>query len=167
MSEPLDSLVRGWKQHFASADQSIRWLHSELELQTELVPGVWLVGCVDAVGETSGELFFGEWKTANPRECKTWKQVWRMNPQSLSYGVLAAARWPSMERFTVRKAFKEQVPSYDHAWFRYSAAELTHWTLQLVKIADQMRRLNGYKPCDTNFSRCFKFGTSYACPFFE
>jgi len=184
MSEPLDSLVRGWRSHFASADQSIEWLHSELELQAELAPGVWLVGCVDAVGKTGGELFFGEWKTANPREKKTWKQVWRMNPQSLSYGVLAAARWPGMERFTVRKAFKEQVPTYDHAWFRYSQAELAHWRRQLRQIAKEIQEYNkghlwtdadtgergivmGMKPWPTNFARCFKFGTSYPCPFFE
>lgn len=171
MSEPLDSLVRGWKQHFAAADQSIEWLHSELELEAELAPGVWLVGCVDAVGKTGGELFFGEWKTANPREKKTWKQVWRMNPQSLSYGVLAAARWPGMERFTVRKAFKEQVPTYDHAWFRYSQAELAHWRFQLHRMAVEIRQYQEdvvrSGPWPTNFARCFKFGTSYPCPFFE
>lgn len=176
MTEPLDSLVRGWKQHFASADATIEWLHAELELQAELTPGVWLVGCVDAVGKTSGELFFGEWKTANPREKKTWKQVWRMNPQSLSYGVLMSewaklGKYPGQfqpcERFTVRKAFKENTPTYDHAWFRYSQAELTFWALQLIKIADQIRALGAYKPWDTNFARCFKFGTNYACPFFE
>lgn len=167
LTEPLNSLIKGWKNHFAAADQSIEWLHSELELQTQLAPGVWLVGTIDAVGRTGDDLFFGEWKTANPREKKTWKQVWRMNPQSLSYGVLAAARWPEMRRFTVRKAFKEQVPTYDHAWFRYSEAELTHWQLQLIKIADQIKRLGHYRPWDTNWAACFKYGPNYACPFFE
>lgn len=182
MSEPLDSLVRGWKQHFAAADASIEWLHSELELEVELAPGVHLVGCVDAVGRTEGEMFFGEWKTANPREKKTWKQVWRMNPQSLSYGVLAASRWPEMERFTVRKAFKEQTPTYDHVWFRYSQPELNHWRGEIIRIANEIRAyqsivepgfgeaavMDGSSvPWPTNFKRCFQYGTSYACPFFE
>jgi hypothetical protein len=170
MSEPLDSLVRGWKSHFASADSSIEWLHSELDLSAELAPSIWLVGTLDAVGRNgAGELFFGEWKTANPREKKTWKQVWRMNPQSLSYGVLAAQRWPEMQRFTVRKAFKDF--TYDHAWFKYEQAELEHWKQQLILAAQQIEYwrdpINGWweKPWDTNFSRCYKYGTSYACPF--
>ena len=167
MSEPLDSLVRGWKAHFASADQSIEWLHSELELSAELAPGVWLAGCIDAVGRTGGELFFGEWKTANPREKKTWKNVWRMNPQSLSYGVLARNRWPEMVRFTVRKAFKEQVPTYDHAWFRYSQAELTRWELELIRVAGEVKQYGSYAPWPTNWSRCFRYGEKYACPFFD
>src|SRR5579864_623406 len=107
MTEPLDSLVSGWQRHFQAADATIEWLGVSETLQLELAPGVWLAGELDARGRNaSGELFFGEWKTANPREKKTWKQVWRMNPQSLSYGVLAAAHWPEMQRFTVRKAFK-------------------------------------------------------------
>lgn len=178
MSEPLDSLVRGWRSHFQSADASIEWLASELELSAELAPGVWLAGCVDAVGRTGGELFFGEWKTANPREKKTWKNVWRMNPQSLSYGVLARTRWPEMERFTVRKAFKEQVPTYDHAWFRYNQPELDHWKGQLIMAAYEISRyknmgdeavgdIDGPIPWPTNFSRCFRYGEKYACPFFE
>lgn len=170
MSEPLDSLVRGWCSHFAAADHSIEWLHSELELVVRLVPGVWLAGCLDAVGRTGeGEIFFGEWKTANPRERKTWKQVWRMNPQSLSYGVLGASWWPEMQRFTVRKAFKEMPPTYDHAWFRYSPEELVHWRREIVRMADEIR---GYAdtasvPWPTNFKRCFQYGTAYACPLFE
>jgi len=173
MSEPLDSLVAGWKRHFAAADATIEWLHSPLQLQTELAPGVWLVGELDAIGRSQDELFFGEWKTANPRERKTWKQVWRMNPQSLSYGVLAATRWPELERFTVRKAFKEQVPTYDHAWFRYSQAELEHWRREVIQIATEIRSygpaltLGRRPPWPTNFSRCFRYGPNYACPFFE
>jgi len=185
MSEPLDSLVRGWKSHFAAADATIEWGGASEALELELAPGVWLVGEVDAWGRTApdvnnpqGELFFGEWKTANPREKKTWKQVWRMNPQSLSYGVLAAARWPGMSRFTVRKAFKESVPTYDHAWFRYSRAELNHWTGELKRIAWEIgaykRGIRGLAiPFEevvnwpTNFSACFRYGPNYACPFFE
>lgn len=177
MSEPLDSLVAGFKRHFWSADQVIRWGGSAERLELELAPGVWLVGELDAWGWTGpdvnnpeGEMFFGEWKTANPREKKTWKQVWRMNPQSLSYGVLAAAKWPGMSRFTVRKAFKESTPTYDHAWFRYSPAELEHWRYQLIRVVEEIR---GYQrvllgtPWPTNFKHCFRYGTNYACPFFE
>jgi hypothetical protein len=175
MSEPLDSLVSGWQRHFAAADQTIDWLHAELELSAELAPGIWLAGCVDAVGRVNDELFFGEWKTANPREKKTWKQVWRMNPQSLTYGVLCASRWPELRRFTVRKAFKEQYPSYDHAWFRYSDAELNHWRGQIIQAALEIQEYLGMNkygdesivPWPTNFKHCFKFGVNYACPFFE
>jgi hypothetical protein len=176
MSEPLDSLVTGWKRHFAAADATIEWGGASEALELELAPGVWLVGEVDAWGRTApdvnnpqGELFFGEWKTANPREKKTWKQVWRMNPQSLSYGVLAAARWPGMSRFTVRKAFKEMTPTYDHVWFRYNEKELDHWEGQLVQIAGEILEYqdNGTIPWPTNFSACFRYGPNYACPFFE
>jgi hypothetical protein len=170
VSEPLDSLVAGWKRHFAAADATIRWGGASERLELELAPGVWLVGELDAWGHNAqGQLFFGEWKTANPREKRTWKQVWRMNPQSLSYGVLAAARWPGMERFTVRKAFKETVPTYDHAWFRYEPAELEHWRLQLLQVAKDQQRLrhDGWYPWPTNFGRCFKYGPNYVCPFFE
>jgi hypothetical protein len=168
MSEPLDSLVAGWKRHFAAADAAITWRGASERLEMELAPGVHLVGELDAWGDdANGELFFGEWKSANPREKKTWKQVWRMNPQSLSYGVLAAARWPGTRRFTVRKAFKEQVPTYDHCWYRYSDAELEHWRNQLIEIAGDIRRLNGQVPWQTNWNRCFKFGVNYACAYFE
>jgi hypothetical protein len=169
MPEPLDSLVNGWKRHFSAADQSIDWLHAELPLEVELAPGIWLAGCIDAVGrDSSGELFFGEWKTANPREKKTWKQVWRMNPQSLTYGVLCASRWPDLRRFTVRKAFKEQYPSYDHAWFRYSDAELNHWRGVIIQIGIDIRNwMERPEPWETNFKNCFRYGVNYPCPFFE
>lgn len=178
MAEPLDSLVAGWKRHFAAADATIEWGGSSECIETEIAPGIWLAGEADAWGKTSpdvnnpqGELFFGEWKTANPREKKTWKQVWRMNPQSLSLGVLAAAKWPGMSRFTVRKAFKESVPTYDHAWFRYSEAELAHWRAQLEQAALEIRAYRNTFPAatpwPTNFKHCFRYGTSYTCPFFE
>lgn len=168
MSEPLDSLVAGFKRHFAAADAGITWGGASKRLQVELAPGVHLVGELDAWGyDGDGGMFFGEWKTANPREKKTWKQVWRMNPQSLSYGVLARMHWPSMKRFLVRKAFKEQTPSYDHAWFRYSDAELNHWQMQLLGIADDIRSLTYIVPWQTNWNRCFKYGANYVCPFFE
>lgn len=172
MSEPLDSLVTGWKRHFAAADASIEWGGASERLEQELAPGVWLVGELDAWGRNSaGELFFGEWKTANPREKKTWKQVWRMNPQSLSYGVLARARWPEMERFTVRKAFKELTPTYDHAWFRYSQQELDFWHEELVRVGKEIRYYYNTEPVDahwpTNFKHCFRYGPNYVCPFFE
>jgi hypothetical protein len=168
MSEPLDSLVAGWKRHFASADAQITWGGASERLEMELAPHVHLVGEMDAWGWTGSDLFFGEWKTANPREKKTWKQTWRMNPQSLSYGLLARKRWPGMRRFLVRKAFKEQVPTYDFCWFRYSDAELDHWQWQLGQmVADILCRLDGGETWGTNWNRCFKYGVNYVCPYFE
>jgi hypothetical protein len=171
MSEPLDSILVGWKRHFASADATITWGGASERLEMELATGVHLVGEVDAWGtDANRELFFGEWKTANPREKKTWKQVWRMNPQTLSYGLLVTSRWPTMRRFTVRKAFKEQLPTFDHAWFRYSDAELEHWHRQLLGIAGSIAayQVNPWlKPWQTNWNRCFKYGVNYACPYFE
>jgi hypothetical protein len=86
-----------------------------------------------------------------------------MNPQSLTYGVLARAIWPDCERFTVRKAFKEMsgVPTYDHAWFRYSKAELSLWENELINLANEIREYRVARnrwPLNLNH---------YACPFFE
>lgn len=174
----VDDLVKGWANHFFSADKSITWLHSEKEVELKLDGHTILMGRLDALGEApGGELFFGEWKTANPREKKTWKQVWRMNPQSLTYGVLARSLYPNCERFTVRKAFKELngLPTYDHAWFRYSQTELDNWTLELINIAEEIRtyrlldevNFRGLKSWPVNYQHCYQFGTNYACPWFE
>ena len=85
----LANMTNGWISHFFSADRELRWHFAELEHSLWLTPNTLLVGRMDAGGENEAGLFFGEWKTANPRERNTWKQVWRMNPQSLTYGVLA------------------------------------------------------------------------------
>jgi len=173
MPNNLDAIVSGWKAHFASADRDIEWLDAERPAHAWLHEGLLLVGVIDAIGRTStGELFFGEWKTANPREKKTWKQVWRKNPQSLTYGVLmdySPSIWPGCSRFTVRKAFKENVPTFDHAWYKYSASELAHWSRELCGIASEIKEYvrEGLKPWPTNFSRCFRYGMDYRCAYFD
>jgi len=172
MTNDVTGIVRlfdGWKAHFASADRELTWLAAERELGCWLDEHTLLLGKVDAIGRTQGDLFFGEWKTANPRERNSWKQVWRMNPQSLTYGVLAGALYPGCRRFTVRKAFKSEPASYDHAWFSYSEAELEHWRAQLLTVASEIRiyRSVNLRPWPTNYANCFKYGPKYACPFFE
>jgi len=175
MSITSDDLVKGWKNHFWSADHAMDWRDSERKSTVWLSDNTLLVGIVDALGfNGEGKLFFGEWKTANPRERNTWKGVWRMNPQSLSYGVLIQndpAIRPDCSTFTVRKAFKEKngVPTFDHAWFSYTPGELTHWKGELLRIADEIRtyRERGSDPWPTNFTRCFAYGQNYACPFFN
>lgn len=167
----LDALVSGWRSHFWSADHEIQWLQAEQPLSAWLAPDVLLVGVVDAIGKASdGSPFFGEWKTANPREKKTWKQVWRKNPQSLTYGVLLNEAGQGGRRFTVRKAFKETPPTFDHAWYSYSESELAHWKTELLHLAGEIADLAKCAPkgpWSTNFRSCFKFGINYVCPFFE
>ena len=167
----VDSLASGWVSHFWSADHSLTWHWAELEHSLWLTPNTLLVGRMDAGGENENGLFFGEWKTANPRERNTWKQVWRMNPQSLTYGVLANDYFKrtlgrGCSQFTVRKAFKSSPATYDHAWYSYSNAELNHWRGQLIRIGAEIRAA-GAGPWETNWDNCFKFGINYACPHFE
>lgn len=172
---PIDAvniarLVNGWTGHFWNPDHEIQWLAAEQEMSLSLDPHTLLLGKVDAIGRTpSGELFFGEWKTANPRERTTWKQVWRMNPQSLTYGVLASHHWPGCRRFTVRKAFKSEPPAYDHAWFSYSEAELEHWRGELCRVATEIRvyRKQSTENWPVNHQNCFRYGIKNACEFFE
>ena len=169
-----DTLVKGWQSHFWSADHAIEWKDSERQATVWLSDNTLLVGIVDALGfNGEGKLFFGEWKSANPREKNTWKGMWRMNPQSLSYGVLIQndpAIRPDCSTFLVRKAFKEKsgIPTYDHSWFAYDSGELRHWKGELLRIADEIRayRASGSTPWPTNFTRCFAYGANYACPFF-
>ncbi len=163
----LNAIVHGWKAHFAAADRACEWLHVEHEHHVELAPGVVLAGRIDAIGRTAdGRLFFGEWKTASPRGKKTWKQIWRMNPQSLTYGVLAQSLYPDCHRFTVRKAFKDAVPTFDHAWWEYSPEELQHWRSQLIAISKEIIAQTE-TPWQTNYSSCFEYGPNYVCPWFE
>ena len=166
-----EAIVSGWVSHFWSADHSLTWHWAELEHSLWLTPNTLLVGRMDAGGENENGLFFGEWKTANPRERNTWKQVWRMNPQSLTYGVLANDYFQRTmgrpcSQFTVRKAFKSSPATFDHAWYSYTDAELEHWREQLIKIGAEIRAA-GAGPWETNWDNCFKFGINYACPHFE
>lgn len=174
MPTDIPALVQGWCSHFASADREIEWLAAEIEHEVWLNENTVLMGRMDALGLSQGP-FFGEWKTSNGRDRATWKQTWRMNPQSLTYGVLAddwfqRERGTPCRRFTVRKAFKPGRShigmAYDHAWFSYSADELAHWRAELVRIAGEIRTY-GAGPWPTNFSHCFAYGPNYACPFFE
>jgi hypothetical protein len=160
----LNELVSGWRVHFSAADREIRWLDAEVKAFRWLSPRVLVVGVVDALGiNAQGKKFFGEWKTASPRDEKTWKEVWRKNPQSLTYGVLLGDEYST---FVVRKAFKKAVPTYDHKWYSYSQGELEHWKRELLGIAREMRLYNE-KPWPTNFGDCFRYGPNYVCPFFE
>lgn len=169
---PLVRLVEGWRQHFYSADRELQWLHVEQDATLELAPGVVLMGKLDAIGRTpDGDVFFGEWKTSGGRDKKTWKDIWRMNPQSLSYGLLARTLYPDCHRFTVRKAFKTAPPSYDHAWYSYTPGELKHWHDEVVRIAHEIQVYQAKAavytgPWPTNFNSCFTYGVNYACPFF-
>lgn len=177
MSDPVGSivnLVNGWQSHFFSADRDMRWLFAELEHSMWLTPNTLLVGKIDAGGEWGDELFFGEWKTANPREKNTWKQVWRLNPQSLTYGLLAGDHFKKTlgrecNRFLVRKAFKSNPTTYDQAWYTYTPEELADWRTTLIGIANEIRAYGGerIKHWPTNWDNCFKFGMNYACPHFE
>lgn len=167
----VNELVAGWRSHFFSADRDIQWLHAEVEHSVWLSENTVLMGRLDALGRNAeGKLFFGEWKTSNGRDRKTWKATWRMNPQSLTYGMLAGAfLGEPCNRFTVRKAFKTDPPTFDHAWYSYSDAELAHWRRELLGAAHEMREYmkDGALPWPTNFSHCFAYGEKYACPFFE
>lgn len=173
-TDPFSSVVelaRGWKSHFSAADRELTWLAAEQEFKVHLDMNTILVGKVDAIGrDGQGELFFGEWKTASKWGAKDWKQIWRMNPQSLSYGVLAESSYLGCRRFTVRKAFKSEPPTYDHAWFTYTPEELAYWREELKMIASEIRQYrlrNVSLPWPTNFNACFRYGAKYACPFFE
>lgn len=192
----LVNLVNGWRAHFWSADREITWVGAEEEASVWLTPNTLLMGRLDARGiSPTRERFFGEWKTANPRERLSWKNVWRLNPQSLTYGLLADALDPGCRRFTVRKAFKSDPPSYDHAWFAYSDTELAMWRAEVIRIADevrgyhsaalckatgkhehpilgmddamQLREAGAVIPWPLNLSNCFRYGEKYACPFFK
>jgi hypothetical protein len=171
----IHELVAGWVRHFQSADRELTWVGAEEEASLWLTPNTLLMGRLDARGITAnGERFFGEWKTANPRERNSWKNVWRLNPQSLTYGLLADALDPGCRRFTVRKAFKSSPPSYDHAWFTYSDNELAMWKREVTLIADEIRMYQaepegslGKVPWPLNLSNCFRYGEKNVCPFFH
>jgi hypothetical protein len=177
MTDMLSNMVAGWKSHFWSADQAIEWRDVERQCTAWLSDNTLLVGVIDALGyNEEGKLFFGEWKTSSSYDRNTWKQTWRMNPQSLSYGVLVqsdSSIMPDCSNFTVRKAFKPAGRShgllFDHAWYSYGVAELRHWRGELLRIADEIRayRAQGRTPWPTNFQRCFQYGVNYVCPFFE
>lgn len=165
----ITRLVDGWRSHFWAADHEIEWLKAEWEGQLWLDSRTLLLGRVDAIGRAVAGQFFGEWKTSNGRDRNTWKATWRMNPQSLTYGVLVQSQFPECRRFCVRKAFKTEPPSYDYAWFEYSEAELLQWHAELRDIAEDVRRhkRRAIIPWQPNWDSCFKYGPKYPCEFFE
>lgn len=131
-----------------------------------------LVGRIDAVGKTAdGELFFMDLKTKNPpprTRINEWKQTWRMSPQALTYAIGVSKKYKDLRRFTVRMCYKSNPPSFDFEWFRLSAAEIAWWKTEILRTADEIRRLRkGAQPWPPNFQRCFKYGQNYVCPFFE
>ena len=177
MAPTADQLADAFKRHFQSADREIEWLRAEVEHSMWLAPGVLLVGRIDAIGRNAeGHLFFGEWKTASKFGAKNWKLTYRLNPQTLTYGVLIndyVTRDPATfdgrgcERFTVRKAFKADPPTCDFAWFRYAQQELDFWRRELLTVAHEIRQAPVVGNWPTNFNHCFRYGPDYACPFFD
>ena len=166
----LEQIVNGWTQHFWSADHEIEWVAAETEHELWLNENTVILSRIDAFGkDADGAMFFGEWKTSNPRDKKTWKQTWRLNAQSLTYGLVAQSAYPGCERFTVRKAFKTDPPSYDHAWYKYHPVELLHWKHELIGMANEIRGYlkDGGTPWPTNYDACFAYGANNVCPFFE
>lgn len=158
-------LVLAWKQHFAQQDAALAFSAVEEARFLQLSDSVWLVGIVDA----EGEAFFGEWKTANPRQAKTWKREWVMSTQALTYGLLTGGK----KKFLVRKVFKSTQPSCDHEWFAFGIGELEMWRQQVLNIASEIRVYNDRKfqgislvPWPLNLEHgCFTYGPNYPCPF--
>jgi hypothetical protein len=191
--EPLaESLVSGYLKFFAKADANIKWLDAEREIEMWLCPpececchGLGYVdgqpcpfaktvvmGKIDAIGQTEdGEIFYGDWKTSNPpprSRLTEWKFSWQMSPQALTYGLLIQRLYPTCRRFTVRRLYKSTPPSFDYEWFRLSDAEIQWWKGEILRTADEIRRLRkGSQPWPPNFQRCFKYGVNYKCPFFD
>lgn len=171
-----EELVEGWLTRFSKADASITWLDAEREFRIPLDPSghTILVGRRDAYGLTSdGEQFFGEWKSKAPppkNKREEWKATWRMNPQSLTYGVATEILNPGTRRFTVRMAFKSSPPTFDYEWFSYTTEEIAWWREELLRIAQEIRARRAgdpHGPWSPNFNHCFKYGVRYACPFFQ
>jgi hypothetical protein len=168
-----DALVQGWIQTYQVADRSLTWLEVEREFAIWLDEHTLVVGKIDAIGRTKdGDTFYSEWKSQKsppPNKRAEWKLTWRLNTQSLTYGVIADILYPGTRRFTVRKAFKSTPPTFDHEWFSYSTAEIEWWRSELLRIADEIRdqRKAGIIPWRPNFHHCFKYGLNYACPYFE
>jgi hypothetical protein len=173
-SSMVDSLVEGWVKHFGPADRSITWLDVEREFSINLDEHTILVGKIDAIGRTKdGDTFFMEIKSqkAPPAYKKfEWKQTYRMNFQTLTYGVVVDLLYPGTRRYSVRKAFKSTPPTFDHEWFSYSTEEIEWWRSELINIAEEIRRWRSSRviPWAPNFGHhCFKYGPNYVCPYFE
>jgi PD-(D/E)XK nuclease superfamily len=191
--EPMaEVLVGGYLKHFAKADANITWLAAEIEVELWLCPDdceachgagyldgepcpfskTVVMGKLDTVGKTEdSEIFFMDLKTASPpprTRINEWKKSWQMSPQALTYGLLMEKIYPGCRRFTVRKAYKSNPPTFDFEWFRYTTEEIQWWRTEILRTADEIRRLRkGAQPWPPNFQRCFKYGVNYVCPFFH
>lgn len=167
-----EMLFRGWCPKFRAQDLSLKWTgvekayfkvipHHEAEWPgtTHIV----LCGVVDGEGPD----WFGDWKTANPREKKYWKKSWLLSTQALTYGLLTGGE----RRYLVRKAFKEDPPTFDHEWFAFDPRDLEQWERQLHLIAHDIltyRKQGIESPWQQNFEHgCFAYGQNYPCPLWQ
>lgn len=155
------ALFIGWAMHFKTNDLVMPYTAVETGYFKQLDDDLLVVGIVDAEGPD----FFADWKTANPREMKTWKQDWLLSVQALTYGLLTGGE----RRYLVRKAFKKAVPEYDHEWFEFDPRDLTMWERQIHMIAKEIRELRSEPaPWPLNLKHgCFAYGKNYACPFWQ
>lgn len=156
-------LALGWIRHFRGQDDAITITNSEQAYCRLVSKDILLVGIVDAEAFTSrADKFFMEFKTANPRSKKTWKRDWVSNPQSLTYCLLTGHR-----RFTVRKAFKEASPTYDHAWFDVTDDEVEWWRKEVLDIGQEIMQYRSQErlhwPMNIEHG-CYAYGPNYPCP---
>lgn len=174
-----NELAETYRRDFFAADQSITWTASEQELHMWLSPNTVLMGTIDAQGITeSGDPFFCDFKTISPfyagkqgARMEEVKAQWKIDPQSLSYGVLLGDK---CHRFTVRWIIKGNPVTTDFAWYDYTSEELGWWKIQLIRIADEIRTLR-YKQASfvsfpnwpTNLTACARYGWSNRCPLYD
>lgn len=185
-------LYEGWARKYYAVDTTFKIHAVEHEHEYWLNDNTCLLGKIDLVADTqTGDRFFGDWKTLNPRRKKTWKWGWAMKCQALTYMILsnkgqryhkASATWgdggmvwdsrrlngQQGRRFLVRVAMKSQVPEYDHEWWEYTDAEMSWWEGQIMQIADEIRdrRRKQVIPWQPNFDHCDKYGQEYICPWY-
>lgn len=177
-SHPLaKSLADTFKKDFFSADRSIKWLAAEEESYVWLDPQTVLAGTIDARGETEdGTQFFADWKTIglykagkNNSKMAQVKLEWRMDPQSLCYGLLL--RDKGVSQFGVRWAIKSTPPTTDFEWYTYTDFELAWWKLELLRIACNIRNLRHsmsiVSAWPTNLTSCTRYGWAYRCPLYD
>lgn len=167
-------LAETFKKDFFSADHTIRWTAAEQTLTRWLSSNTVLVGTIDAQGLTeANEKFFADWKTIGVRsagknnsQMSQVKGEWRMDPQALSYGLLAG---DDCRQFTVRWAVKANPPTTDFEWYTYETAELEWWKGEVENIAMQIRimRLVRGGNWPTNLKNCTRFGWNFRCPLYD
>lgn len=165
-------MVESYAQFFHAADSRIEWLASEKEFELWLNGNTVLIGKIDRIGRNEeGKTFFIDDKSQSkpPKfRAEEWKASWGLNPQSLTYALPMEVWYPGTRRYCVRKTFKAIPPSHDFAWFEYKTEELEMWRVELLNIADDIRRLrNNPSPWRPDFTNCFRYGPKYVCPFYH